>query len=340
MSNSTVHEGVRPLGVGVAGLGEIGVHHVRAVQSSSAGRLAAICDLDSDARQRVGKDTGAEAFGDVEDLLKDDAVNVVSVCLPHNLHASVVEAALRAGKHCFVEKPLATTVAECDQLIKLAEERELALGVSHNELFYPPHARAKRLIDSGDLGEPLLLRLRLAADGPYPGWRSNPAQAGGGVLFDAGVHRIYLARSLFGPIANLRGLVDQPRDVGECFGLVAIEFESGARGIIEANFHAPSGYFDDSVEVMCREGGLFIAGIESQYVGFRPGPALRRFQGGEWRDEPLLEATWESSIDQSVDAFLSAVSANSPLPVSAADGREIVDLLERFYEAAEPWAGT
>jgi predicted dehydrogenase len=339
MTHSVAGARVKPLGIGIVGLGAIGAQHVRAAQLSSVGRLVAVCDVDAEARARVAGGTRVKACLQVDELLEDDDVNVVLVCLPHDLHAPIAGRALKAGKHVLVEKPLALTVAECDELIRAAEANGVSLGVSHNELFYPPHERAKVLLDSGELGEPLLVRLRLAADGPYPGWRSRPDRAGGGVLFDAGVHRIYVAQSLCGAITGLHGLVDRPRDVGECFALLGLEFATGARGIIEANFFAPTGYFDDSIEVVCRSGALFIPGIESQYLGFAVGAGLRRFQGGQWYDEPVVDGGWEASIDRSMEAFLRSVFDGVEPPVSGSDGRRVVALLESVYDTAVPWPG-
>jgi UDP-N-acetylglucosamine 3-dehydrogenase len=238
-----------------------------------------------------------------------------------------------------VEKPLALTVAECDALIRASTRYGRSLGVSHNELFYPAHERAKALIESGDLGEPLLLRLRLAADGPYGGWRSHTAQTGGGILFDAGVHRLYVALALFGEISDVHALLDRSQKEGEEFALLGLTFASGARGIVEANFLSPARYFDDSIEIVCSAGGLLIAGIESQYVGFRSGPPLLRFEDGRWREEVVSSGGWEESIDRSVDAFLVSVANDLPPPVSAANGREVIALLEKIYLKAELWGG-
>jgi predicted dehydrogenase len=339
MTDRIVGTRVERLGVGIVGLGVIGVQHVRAAQMSPSGRLVAVCDVDAQARARVAEVAQVEACAHVEELLARDDVDVVVVCLPHDLHHPIAGRSLEAGKHVLVEKPLALTVDECDELIRTAETNGVSLGVSHNELFYPPHERAKVLLESGELGEPLLVRLRLAADGPYPEWRSNPERVGGGVLFDAGVHRVYVARSLFGEITGLYALTDRARDVGECFALVGLEFASGARGIIEANFLAPAGYFDDSIEVVCRAGALFIPGIESQYLGFRAGSGLRRFRDGQWQDEPVADGGWEESIDHSVEAFLRSILDGVDPPTSGADGREVVALLETVYETAVPWSG-
>jgi predicted dehydrogenase len=87
----------------------------------------------------------------------------VSVCLPHDLHFPVALRALKAGKNVLVEKPLAMAPGQCQALIDAAQASGVKLGVSHNQVFYAPHAEAKRLIGSGAIGRPVLIRLHLGA---------------------------------------------------------------------------------------------------------------------------------------------------------------------------------
>jgi predicted dehydrogenase len=119
----------------------------------------------------------------------------------------------------------------------------VSLGVSHNQVFYAPHAEAKRLIDAGDIGRPVLIRLRLGMGPVWGGWRDSPAGSGGGLLSDAGVHRLYLALFFFGPVRDVHAVLDVPRERGETFAVAVLEFASGALGIIEANHHGPRGTF-------------------------------------------------------------------------------------------------
>ena len=94
-----------------------------------------------------------------EDLLHD-GVDAVDICLPVNLHAKTVIAAAEAGKHVLVEKPMALTVQECDEMISAARGHSVKFMVVHNQLFYPPHNEAKRLVDV-EIGKPIMLVTRL-----------------------------------------------------------------------------------------------------------------------------------------------------------------------------------
>jgi predicted dehydrogenase len=322
-----------PGAVGLIGLGEIGQVHAAAIRRSGTARLVAVADTVSELRAPF-EAQGVRGYRDAAELITDAEVGTVSVCLPHYLHFPVALAAIRAGKHVLVEKPLTTSVAEGQQLVDAAAATGVALGVSHNQLFYAAHGEAKRLIDTGAIGQPVFIRLRLGAGPLWGGWRDSPDLAGGGLLADAGVHRLYLARYLFGSVREVRAILDVPRQQGETFAVVILVFESGARGLIEANQHGPPGTFDDEIEITGTDATLRLAGLESQFVGYRGGPALSMFRDRQWREMPVRPDDWSASVQASVTAFLDAVTAGREPPVTGAAALETVRLLERIYDTA------
>jgi predicted dehydrogenase len=327
-----------PGAVGLIGLGEIGQVHAAAIRRSGAARLVAVADTVPELRAPF-EAQGIRGYRDAVELIADVAVGTVSVCLPHYLHFPVALAAIRAGKHVLVEKPLTTSVAEGEQLVDAAAAAGVALGVSHNQLFYTAHVEAKRLIDTGAIGQPVFIRLRLGAGPLWGGWRDSPDLAGGGLLADAGVHRLYLARHLFGPVREVRAILDVPRQQGETFAVVILVFESGARGLIEANQHGPPGTFDDEIEITGTDATLRLAGLESLFVGYRGGPALSMFRDRQWREVPVRPDDWSASVQASVTAFLDAVTAGREPPVTGAAALETVRLLERIYDTATALPG-
>jgi len=319
--------------VGVIGLGEIGQVHVAGVRRARAARLVAVADAES-ALLRPFEAVGVPAYRDAGELIADTRVGTVSVCLPHHLHFPVALQAILAGKNVLVEKPLAIGLAECQELVDAAAAAGVALGVSHNQVFYGPHAEAKRLIDTDGIGRPVLIRLRLGMGPTWGGWRASPALAGGGLLMDAGIHRLYLALYFFGPVRRVHAVVDAPRRQGEAFAVAILEFQSGALGIIEANHHGPPGTFDDEIEITGSDATLRLAGIESLSVGYRTGPALTMFRDRQWSEVPVPEDDWETSVHASVAAYLDAVIANKEPPVTGAAALETMRLLHQIYDSA------
>jgi predicted dehydrogenase len=322
-----------PGDVGLIGLGEIGQVHAVAIRRSRTARLVAVADTVRE-RRAPFEAQGVRGYRDAGELIAGAEVGTVCLCLPHHLHFPVAREAIRAGQHVLVEKPLTTSLEEGQQLVDAAAAAGVALGVSHNQVFYAAHAEAKRLIEGGAIGRPVLIRLRLGLGPQFGGWRDSPDLAGGGLLADAGVHRLYLALHLFGPVREVRAILDAPRQQGETFAVVILVFQSGALGVIEANHHGPPGTIDDEIEITGSDATLRLAGIESLFFGYRSGPALSMFRDRQWREVPVPPDDWSASVQASVTAYLDAVTAGREPPVTGAAALESVSLLQRIYDTA------
>ena len=291
-------------------------------------------DLDEELLRAAHDRYGATTYTTYQELIADPSVEIVSVCLPHVLHYDVLMTAIAEGKNILCEKPFCMTLAESDEVIEAADRAGVTIGLQHNQLFFGPHQRARQLIDEGVIGRPVLGRFRLAIGGKFPGWRSDPTITGGGILYDAGVHRFYVARYLMGEVASVSAISDVSQIEGENVALVAIRFESGALGIIEANYFAPEGTFDDSIEVCGTEGTLYISGCEAEFVGFQTGPPLARFDGS-WHYERAPQGDWLASIVNSIGAFVRALHDGKDPPVTAREGRRVIELIHQVYEVME-----
>ncbi len=319
--------------VGLVGLGEIGRVHAGAIARSPAARLVAVADTAPERLEPFAAE-GVRAYRDAGELIADARVGTVSICLPHDLHFPVGLRAIRAGKNVLVEKPLATGLEQSEELVAAAAAAGVALGVSHNQVFYAPHVEAKRLIDTGAIGRPVLIRLRLGMGPPFGDWRDSPVRNGGGLLYDAGVHRLYLALFFFGPVREVRAVLDVPGPQGETFAVAVLEFASGAVGLVEANQHGPRGTFDDEIEITGSDAILHLGGIEALSFGYRAGPALSMFRDRRWTEVPVLDDDWQASVQASVAAYLDAVTAGREPPVTGSAALETMRLLQRIYDTA------
>lgn len=146
--------GVAPVNIAVAGLGYWGPNLVRNLWETDHAHVAAVCDpnrtvLDPIARRYPS----VRAVERYEDLLVDETVDAVAIATPVHKHFAMARDGLLAGKHVFVEKPMAQTAAECLELIELADARSLVLMPGHTFLYSPPVQKVKELLDAGELGE-------------------------------------------------------------------------------------------------------------------------------------------------------------------------------------------
>jgi predicted dehydrogenase len=143
-----------PLGVAVVGAGYWGPNLVRNFQSADSFRLLALCDLDvARARRVLGGYSTVAATADYERILADDAVHAVAIATPAATHRDLALAALKAGKHVLIEKPLAASYADGLALVEEAERRSLTLMCDHTYCYTPAVTKIRELISSGDLGE-------------------------------------------------------------------------------------------------------------------------------------------------------------------------------------------
>jgi len=143
-----------PVAVGVVGLGYWGPNLVRNLWDTDGAQVAAVCDPNPAALMPIVKRyPTVRPLERFQELLDDDGIDAVAIATPVHTHFAMAKAALLAGKHVFIEKPMAHTADECSELIALAEERSLVLMPGHTFLYSPPVRKIKELLDAGELGE-------------------------------------------------------------------------------------------------------------------------------------------------------------------------------------------
>lgn len=327
----------RPVGgaelrVGLCGLGEIGQFHLRAIEESPVARLAAVCEIDRGlADESVDRETAV--YSDYGAMLADERLDVVDICLPHHLHTPFAVQALDAGCDVILEKPMSVDLAGCDEILRVARTSGRRVGISHNQLFFPPHRRLLEMLRDGSLGELRSLYERLWIGGKYGGWREDSDKVGGGLLMDAGIHRIYMALAIGGPVRAVTATMDRPR-AEDSFSLL-LEFEGGASGVIQGSYHGPEGVFDDRIEIQASDGMAEVLGCEAFFEGDLQGDVrLRTRLGGEWIDQEAV-GSWDRSVIDSVLSLLDSFSKGEVPEVNGFVGRDAVALVEAAYRSAE-----
>ncbi len=194
-----------PPGVAIVGCGRIGQKRAGALAGA---RLVACADIEADRARALSETTAAAFSTDWREILRRDDVDIVIVATINSLLSEVAAAALDAGKHVLIEKPAARNVAELDRVIA-AERRSRKLArVGFNHRYHPALQEAKRIVDSGALGEMMFVRGRYGHGGRIgyeKEWRADPALSGGGELIDQGVHLIDLAARFLGPFIEASG---------------------------------------------------------------------------------------------------------------------------------------
>jgi len=215
------------LRVAFIGAGRIADLHALGYRDPSTGsgrageaELYAVCDADAEVAARRAREWGAKRHcTDYREALEDPHVDAVEILTPHHLHEEMAVAALAAGKHVSLQKPMARTLAEADSIVAAAARSQRVFRVFENYRYYPPYVRAKALLDEGAIGEPVSLRMKVIGGHPRYGWqvplrswawRLDEGLSGGGPsMFDHGYHMFSIAMYFLGAVQEVFAWIER-----------------------------------------------------------------------------------------------------------------------------------
>ncbi len=320
-------------GWGLIGTGRIANDRILPGINAFAGnKLMAVVSRDQARADAFAKKFGAQhAYTNYADMLRNSAVTVVAIETPSAQHAEQAVAAARAGKHVFCDKPMATNVDDAERVVKECEQAGVKLGVNFHNRFIPCFIETKRIIDSGEIGEVLLIQLE-ASPGARPEstsatWRVDPAMAGLGTTMSIGVHVYDILRyMLSSEIVQVSAFFDTPRGVMEQTNLSTFRFANGVMAQLNVNEKAPQPYND--FVIYGTKGRITGRGLTRSRLS---GELQVKIGGGETRrtEFPAINAD-----AMSVAAFSQALlDGRAPSP-SGIDGLRSVQLTDAMAQSA------
>ena len=229
------------------GSGAIAERHCQAYRELAGEFPTALsfCDVDLDRAEKMKAEFGGVAtYGSIEDACSAPGIDVLDICLPHDLHVAAMEQAAASGKHVLLEKPMARDVAECSRIIELVGAMKAKFMVAECWRFYPHIVRAVEAIAAGEIGEVFLIDLCSMGHWTPPTWRRTLRGNGGGALMDRGVHFVDMLVSLGGPVKTVfsaQSDVSIEAMEGDDTSVTTVRYHSGATGtmVISWGTHAP-----------------------------------------------------------------------------------------------------
>ncbi|MDP8254247.1 MAG: Gfo/Idh/MocA family oxidoreductase [Candidatus Alcyoniella australis] len=339
---------VERLRIGIIGGGRIADMHAPGYLEHPRAEIYAVCDIDQATAERRADQWGAsKTYTDYRALLDDPQVHAVEILTPHDLHCQMVCDAAAAGKQISVQKPMAISIEQCDQMIAAANQHGVALKVFENFVFYPPYLRAKELIEQGEIGEVLSVRLRLGSCGggwqvPLSSWawRLNAAQCGKGpTVFDDGNHKFSVAYDLLGPPREVSAWIEYSFGHIDAPAMITWDYaQSRAKGVFDCtmmpNCHVKSRYYaaDEHLEVAGTRGSLEVTRWTGQLLDE---PPLRLFVDGRSVGFEDLRADWLDSFSDSAKHFVDAVLSGKPMHLCGERGREVLRFSLAAYQSSE-----
>lgn len=243
------------LGVGVIGAGLIANQHATAFARVPQARVLAVADPDHARALRLAQTYGlGHVYDDYRRVLERDDIDVICVGTPNDTHRDIVVDAAHAGKHIICEKPLATTMAQAEEMLAATEQAGVKLMYAELVCFAPRYVRAKELLHEGAFGRVFQIRHGETHYGPHSDWFWQGERSGGGVLMDMGCHSIEIIRWLYDKpdvqsvTAELGTFVHGGRTNLEDHALVIMRFEGDRLGLIETSWAKPGG-MDDRLDI-------------------------------------------------------------------------------------------
>ena len=303
------------LQIGIIGAGGIVRPHLMGFMQVPAVERIVVADVDEAALQdQKGLFPHIETTADYHEILSDPDIAIVDVCLPHFLHHRVVMEAFAAGKDVFCEKPVATTMSDAREMVGTAKEKGLKFYVSLNQMFTPAHRKAKEMIEQGKLGRLLMgvwkmMGNELARMNVRDHWKGDIEKAGGGALFDTGMHAAYVLLDLFGPARQVsafaRRLVVEHDNKGDDNSAAIIEFESGAVVTYAQSYTVRSEPWNERKFIYGSEGSLHIddTSLDAPLTYYTNEKPSREVVGIE-RLDPLWEGTLIRSVAHHMDCYV------------------------------------
>jgi predicted dehydrogenase len=324
-----------PVSWGVLGVAGIGVHKViPAMQRSELSPVHAIASRSESKAEEAAASLGiGKAYGSYEELLADSDIEAVYIPLPNHLHAEWTEKAAAAGKHVLCEKPVAMSSEQARHMIQTCREA----GVKFMEAFmyrlHPMWVEAKRLVDSGAIGDLLAVQSFFSYRNVDPSNIRNVAEFGGGALMDVGCYPVNVSRMLFGaePETVKSSILRDPEFGTDVVTSAVLDF--GGR---HATFTCSTQIEDrQSVDVVGTTGRLEIE-IPFNIPPDRP-TRLFHFAGGDPPVAPHVEVHEFAAADQygiQADAFSRAIRDDTSVPTEPEDAVANLVVMERIVANA------
>jgi len=225
---------MKKLKVAVIGIGFWGKNHVRVFNELSETEVVAVCDMNPERAGAVAEKFGIKSYTNSQEMFEKEMIDAVTLCVWSTNLAEEAVKALKAGKHVFVEKPMASSTGEARKMIELASTKKLHLAVGFIERFNPAVQRFKKLIENGEIGS-----IVSAAGKRVSRWPERIGDVG--VVKDTAIHDIDIMRYILGedPIAVYANAGSLKHRRFEDYAQIMLTFSGGRTAFIEANWLTP-----------------------------------------------------------------------------------------------------
>lgn len=327
--------------IAIIGCGRIASRHAEHINNIA--ELGAVCDIVKEKADELAAQYNVKAYYNIQDLLDNEKdIDVVSICTPNGLHAEHSISSLKAGFHVLCEKPIATNVHDCGEMIKVAEQMNKRLFAIKQNRFNPPVAAVKEAIESGKLGKIYSVQLSCF-------WNRNPQyyenswkgtkDLDGGTLYTQFSHFIDLLYWLVGDVKKVKAFVNNYDHKGiiefEDTGAVILEFHNGAIGTINYTVNSYGKNMEGSLTIFGEKGTVKIGGQylnEMEYQNIEGFKIENLPEGNKANSYGTYQGSM-SNHDMVYKNLIDVLSNNAPISTSAFEGLKTVEIIDKIYSS-------
>jgi predicted dehydrogenase len=335
----------KEFGFGILGAGLVSPFHAKSVKASKGGKLIAFCDMSKERADKLATEYGVKAYYNLDDMLKDPAIDIVNVCLPNHLHHQAVLACAAAGKHVLTEKPPAMTLKETDEMIAACAKAGVKFGCTVQCRVRKAIQAIRKAVADGRFGtllqaDAVMKWFRSTDYYKSDAWRMS-RKSGAGVTVQHAFHYIDLIQYIAGPAARVDARMinlAHPEIHLEDTLYAFIDFKGGARGMVEASTAMWPGS-DVRIEIHGTDGTAIMTGEKMSVWKFRdekPEDADIRAIGSAAQSTGATGAADFGYLDHAfvIQDMIDAIHTGREVAIPVSSVRPTLEIVLAMYHSA------
>lgn len=321
------------LNVAVIGVGAMGRSHARVYSDMDNIELVAVCDANKEAAKKIADKCKTNCYFDYKDMLEKEKIGAISVCVPTLLHKKVAVDVIKNNISLIVEKPIATTIKEAQEIIGEAEKSKVKLMVGHIERFNPVVIELKKRIEENELGK--IYKVHCVRLSPFP-----QRVVDVGVIVDLAIHEIDILKHIISSkIKRVYAETAQRiHSANEDLLIGTIRFENNVLGVINANWLTPKKVREITIT---GEKGMFVANYLTQELYFYENEFVKdnndnsSFMNVIEGKMVKIKIENKEPLKNELEAFTEAIAKDKQPPVTGKDGLEALQIAQKFIESSK-----
>jgi predicted dehydrogenase len=331
------------LRIGVIGCGRISVMHFVSVETSKVAKLVACCDIKKDRADEAAQKYNVKAYYDYEEMLDNEKLDAVHLCLPHYIHSKVAIAAFERGVNVLTEKPMDIDLASAEKAVATAKEKGVLFGVVSQCRYNNAAQLVKKAAESGKLGKIISARSTLTWTRPdeyymESDWKGTWDKEGGGVVIDQAIHSIDL----------VHWIVNSEVEKVSCSmanrGHAIVKVEDSAEGLITYKNGVRYGFYcmnnygcDEPIEIklFCEKAKVTF-GYDDAYICYNDGTVEEAHQDENTVEYEGGKDYWGFQHSRQIEQFYKACLGEEELDISGEEALKTHRLIMKLYELGKP----